>query len=108
MRTTRTLGSVAAAVAIAGAVLAGCSEGQDPSPTYTPTGPDVNFNVNLSGIDEVPTPGDPDGSGAAMITVRQGGTDVCTTITVENVDEVVAAHIHEGRAGTAGPIAVTL
>jgi hypothetical protein len=105
--TTRLLGSVAVAVFV-GSVLAGCGEGEDPAMSTTTTGPDVNFNVTLSGIEEVPGPGHPDGTGAAMLTVQPGGDEVCVTITVEGVDDVTAAHIHEGRAGTAGPIAVTL
>jgi hypothetical protein len=105
--TTRLLGSVAV-VAFVGGVLAGCSEGEDPAMSTTTTGPEASFNVNLSGVEEVPGPGHPDGSGAAMLTVHQGGDEVCATITVDGVGEVTGAHIHEGRAGTAGPIAVTL
>ena len=89
-------------------VLSACGSGDDPATTDTTTGQPVTFNVNLSGVDEVPGPGDGDGSGAAMITVTPGTTDVCTTMTVDNLDEVIGAHIHEGRPGTAGPIVVTL
>jgi hypothetical protein len=110
MRTTaRLLGSCAGVAVVLVGVLAGCTEGEDPAMTTTTTGPDVNFNVNLTGVEEVPGPGDDDGTGAAMITLHQGGSDVCATISVDGLaGEVTGAHIHEGRAGTAGPIAVTL
>lgn len=50
--------------------------------------------------------GDPDGSGAASITVS--GTRVCFSILVELIGTPVAAHIHEAEAGANGPIVVTL
>ncbi len=64
------------------------------------------FKARLSGANEVPGPGDPDGSGRA--TVRIKGTQVCFTLKVKNVDALAAAHIHEGAAGVAGPVVVDL
>ena len=64
------------------------------------------FKALLSGANEVPAPGDPDGSGRA--TVRIKGTQVCFTLKVDKVDALVAAHIHEGAAGVAGPVVVDL
>jgi hypothetical protein len=92
-------------------VLGACSDddgGGDEGTPRTTSSRDVIFNVALSGGAEAPGPGDPDGTGRAQITVVPGGTEVCAILTVENLDEVTGAHIHEGRAGTAGPIAVTL
>ena len=64
------------------------------------------FKARLSGANEVPGPGDPDGSGRAMIRIK--GTQVCFTLKVDNVDALAAAHIHEGAAGVAGPVVVDL
>jgi hypothetical protein len=90
-------------------VLGACSDdGGDGETTETTSSRDVTFNVELTAAAEAPGPGDPDGSGTARIIVVPGGTEVCATLTVEGLEDVVGAHIHEGRAGTAGPIAVTL
>jgi hypothetical protein len=104
----RTLVKGVALVAGAVLVLGACSDEDDGGTPATTSSRDVVFNVALSGGAEVPGPGDADGSGTAQVTVVPGGTQVCTILTVENLDEVTAAHIHEGRTGTAGPIAVTL
>jgi hypothetical protein len=66
------------------------------------------FNVTLEGGAEVPGPGDLGGSGHAEITVDPNGTQICYTLSATGIDGVNAAHIHEGRAGTAGPVVVTL
>lgn len=50
--------------------------------------------------------GDPDGSGAASITVT--GTRVCFSLLVELIGTPTAAHIHEAEAGTNGPIVIPL
>lgn len=58
---------------------------------------------------EVPDPGDPDGFGAARVNVDVRKQKVCFTLVVVNIAlPTAAAHIHEGAAGVAGPIAVTL
>jgi hypothetical protein len=60
----------------------------------------------LSGSEEVPV-GDPDGYGAAVIS-REKGNRICYQITAHNLDDVTAAHIHDGDAGENGDIVVTL
>lgn len=57
----------------------------------------------LTGEAEVPGPGDPDGSGAAHVTLDPNAGTACFEITVENIEEPQAAHIHTGAAGTSGP-----
>jgi hypothetical protein len=104
----RTITKVLALGGVAVLAISACGSDDDATTSSTTAAQPVTFNVNLSGIEEVPGPGDGDGIGAAMVTVTPGTTDVCTTMTVDNVDEVIGAHIHEGRNGTAGPIAVTL
>lgn len=66
------------------------------------------FRADLTGEAEVPGPGDPDGSGTAMVSF-QASSDVCFTITVSNITlPAAAAHIHAGEAGVAGPVVVPL
>jgi hypothetical protein len=50
--------------------------------------------------------GDPDGRGSFTATVD--GDKLCFGITVKNLDEPVAAHIHKARANRNGPIVVPL
>ena len=77
-----------------------------PSAAKAPATSTKVFKALLSGANEVPAPGDPDGSGRA--TVRIKGTQVCFTLKVDKVDALAAAHIHEGAAGEAGPVVVDL
>jgi hypothetical protein len=50
--------------------------------------------------------GDPDGRGAANVTID--GTSVCFGISVTNIATPVAAHIHQGKRNENGPVVVTL
>jgi hypothetical protein len=77
-----------------------------PSAAKAPASSTKVFKALLSGAGEVPEPGDPDGSGRAMVRIK--GTQVCFTLKVEGVDALAAAHIHEGVAGEAGPVVVDL
>jgi hypothetical protein len=51
---------------------------------------------------------DADGRGTAKLRLNRARERVCFTITVRDIDDVVAAHIHRGRAGVDGSIAVDL
>lgn len=64
--------------------------------------------VTLNGIQEVPGPGDPDGTGTAEVRVDPGQGRVCWDLYVRQVDAATAAHIHRGAAGSAGPPVLTL
>jgi hypothetical protein len=66
------------------------------------------LSADLSGANEVPVLGDPNGTGRALIRVNPGQETVCYDITVENVDPITAAHIHIGAAGVPGAIVVPL
>jgi hypothetical protein len=67
------------------------------------------FEASLSGADEVPGPGDPNGSGAAQVKINVRKERVCFTLVVLDITlPAAAAHIHEGEAGIAGDIVVTL
>jgi len=63
--------------------------------------------ASLTGAAEVPGPGDTDGLGAASV-VFTGGNRICYSLVVNAIAKPVAAHIHEGRAGVAGDVVVTL
>lgn len=64
--------------------------------------------ATLSGDAEVPGPGDPDGSGAALVRVNPGQGTVCWEITVSDIAPATASHIHEAPPGVAGPVVVPL
>ena len=64
------------------------------------------LSATLTGAAEVPDPGDPDGSGFAKVTLNSGTGEVCFDITVEDVEPILAAHIHAAPAGVPGGIVV--
>ena len=64
--------------------------------------------VPLTGAAEVPGPGDSDGSGTVTLTVNPDKGEVCYDLTVANMQEATAAHIHEGAVGQEGPVTVSL
>jgi hypothetical protein len=66
----------------------------------------AHFNVVLSGAQERPGPGDPNGTGRAVITIRDD--TICYQVQVRLVAPVTAAHIHEAPAGAPGDVVVPL
>ena len=53
--------------------------------------------------------GDPNGSGEAYVFGIDGDvTTLCYILTVDKIGTATAAHIHEGAAGTNGPVVVNL
>lgn len=62
------------------------------------------FSTALLGANEVPGPGDPDGSGTAKITLGPGQEQICWELTASGIAPATAAHIHVGTVGVAGPI----
>ena len=81
----------------------------------------TSLDARLSGANEIPGPGDPDGVGSAHVTIRQKNgekktnswqstttTRVCTSIQYAFIDTALAGHIHEGGPTTDGPIVVPL
>lgn len=67
----------------------------------------ATLSTSLSGAEEAPGPGDPNGKGAATLDVYDAGL-VCYTLKVQGIEAPTAAHIHEAPAGTAGPVVVDL
>jgi CHRD domain len=64
--------------------------------------------ARLTGDTEVPGPGDPKGSGTAQVTLNPDKGEVCYELSVANIQEATAAHIHEGAMGKEGPVKVGL
>ncbi|MGW3351636.1 CHRD domain-containing protein [Nonomuraea rubra] len=62
--------------------------------------------VAMNGKQEVPGPGDRNGSGVFAYEVSRGR--LCYVITARKIRPATMAHIHRGRKGVAGPIVVTL
>jgi CHRD domain len=62
-----------------------------------------SLHATLLGKSETPK-GDPDGRGTAEVKIT--GRRVCWEIKVSGVRTIVAAHIHKGRPGAAGPVVV--
>jgi hypothetical protein len=67
----------------------------------------ATFTTSLSGDEEAPGPGDPNGKGWATLDVYDAGL-VCYTLKVQAIETPTMAHIHEGPAGEAGPVVVDL
>ena len=66
------------------------------------------LTTTLTGAEEVPVPGDPDGIGFATVTVNPGQGVLCYKLSVSGIAPATAAHIHEAPPGEAGPVVVTL
>ena len=72
--------------------------------TSRTSGKVTRLAATLSGANEVPGPGDPDGRGKAV--VRLSGTTACYLLEWSGIGAPTAAHIHQGGAGVAGPVVV--
>jgi len=65
------------------------------------------LTTSLSGAEEVPGPGDPNGKGFVTLEVYTAGL-VCYTLKTQAIETPTAAHIHEAPAGEEGPVVVSL
>jgi hypothetical protein len=66
-----------------------------------------SFAARLSGAEEVP-PRATDATGSAFFQLSDDGTRISYTVSVSNIENVVASHIHCGAKGANGPVGVTL
>ena len=62
-----------------------------------------SLHATLAGKAETPK-GDPDGSGTAEVKIN--GTSVCWELKTVRIGTPMAAHIHKGKPGVAGPVVV--
>ena len=90
---------VLAALAAAARVALPATAAKKPAPEY-------DRLAALSGSEEAPNAGDPDGYGAADFRIK--GNKVCFRIIAAKIDQVNAAHIHKAPPGQAGGIVVDL
>ncbi len=88
------------AIGSASAALAGCATIADTV--------GESFNTALVGAQEVPGPGDPDGTGTAKIVADATTNRICFDLTVQQIAPATAAHIHRGARGVSGPPVLTL
>jgi hypothetical protein len=65
-------------------------------------------HAQMTGEQEAPGPGDPNGFGTATIALFPSSGKICYTLTAFRIAPATAAHIHEGPPGVAGPVVVTL
>jgi hypothetical protein len=66
------------------------------------------LKATMTGAEEVPAAGDPDGKGTAVIVLDTEKNTACYEFTLENIGEPTAAHIHTGAKGVAGPPVIDL
>jgi len=67
----------------------------------------VLFVVPLDGAQEAPGPGDPDGAGAALLTIDSEVLTIDWNITADDIDfPLTGAHIHKAPVGEPGPVVV--
>lgn len=78
-----------------------------PRATTTSTVKTVRLGARLSGANEVPGPGDPDGTGTATLIV-EGNSQLCYDVTVARIDRPIGLHIREAAAGKNGPLTLLL
>ena len=66
------------------------------------------FTIMLTGEEEAPGPGDPDGAGMAWLTLNQGQGTIYYKVTYTDIMTPTAAHIHIAPVGVAGKVVVPL
>ncbi len=62
----------------------------------------------MTGEEEAPNPGDPDGIGFAFFTLNSDTGEVCYRLRAQRIEPARAAHIHVAPPGEAGPVVVGL
>jgi hypothetical protein len=92
------------AVACVGAGLAAPADADDVAVGRGAT----RLAAHLTGAQEEPGPGDPNGTGNVVIRLRPGAGKVCARATWSRIATPDAAHIHKGRRGVAGDVVVDL
>ncbi len=92
--------SGAASAGLAFLLLAGCATSSGMTP--------ATLRASLTGLQVVPGPGDPDGSGTAEIRVNPAGAEICWKLYARGIDPASAAHVRRGAAGSNGPSVVPL
>lgn len=66
------------------------------------------YDATLTGLQETPSAGDPDGTGTARIRFTGEPSQLCWEVNVRAIELATAAHIHRGVSGMAGPPVVPI
>ncbi|MCA9285809.1 MAG: CHRD domain-containing protein [Phycisphaerales bacterium] len=66
------------------------------------------FDLNMTGDQEVPNPGDPDGLGTGTLSIDDATNIVSWSIAYSNIAAPTMMHIHTGAAGVNGGVLVSL
>lgn len=61
--------------------------------------------AELTGENEVPGPGDPDGRGVGIVDIHSKGR-VCVSLAYDDIKPPTGFHIHRGTATESGPVVV--
>lgn len=113
---TKRIGSVAVLSALA-LLAAGCGdEGESAEDSARETATSVadraeavtRLKATLTGAAEAPAAGDPDATGTATVNLDVSKGEVCYEVAAQKIAGPTGMHIHEGEAGKAGPVVVTL
>ncbi len=67
-----------------------------------------NLMAQMDGSQEIPGPGDNDGTGEARVRIKPGKDQICVDIKTKYLDTATAAHIHHAPKGSSGAIVVVL
>ena len=68
----------------------------------------ATLSVSMTGIQEVPGPGDADGNGTVEVRADPASGEICWNLYARAIGPATAAHIHRGGAGIAGPVVLAL
>jgi CHRD domain len=97
-----------AIVAITGGALLATAVAVQGSPAVSDADRPAIRLARLTGEVEVPI-GDLDGTGLSTVIVHPGKGQLCFAVVVDDITlPAIAAHVHVGRAGVAGPIVVPI
>jgi CHRD domain len=67
-----------------------------------------NFNSPMDGAQEAPIPRETPAFGNAIYKLNDAGTAIRYKLIVDDIANVIMAHIHQGPSGSSGPIVVWL
>lgn len=72
------------------------------------SGEETTFQLDMSGEQEVPGPGDEDGRASGTLTIDDATGMISWDIAYSNIAAPAAMHIHSGAAGEGGGVVVPL
>ncbi len=94
-----------ATVVLAVVLMPGCGGDDETTPTPVPSVP-TTVSATLTGA--AAGSGASAGTGEAVVTLNSNSGRACWTLTVDDVDKPLSAHVHSGRPGETGPVVIPL